>query len=386
VTLGDTRGGRPFIIGFDQTQKLMSTTNDAPSNGSPYTLDAQLGEFETLEQFIIEQEDRFPHSTGSFSRLLRDIGLAAKIVNRDMRKAGLIDIYGSTGETNVQGEVQKKMDALAHREFVLALRRGGECCLIGSEEHAEAIPMSTKVEDGDGDYIVLLDPLDGSSNIDVCVSVGTIFSIYRLPDGYDKDEPALDAALQPGTEQVAAGYVVYGSSTMFVFTTGHGVHGFTLDPSIGEFLLSHPNLTTPETGNIFSINAGYYHSFEEGLRNYLDWLQEYDPETNRPVKTRYIGSFVTDFHRNLLKGGIYMYPATQGNPDGKLRLMYEANPMAFIAEQAGGRATDGHQRILEKKPEKLHQRTPLFIGSDQMVRRAEAFIQGEPERADTLKT
>ena len=386
MTLGDTRGGRPFIIGFDQTQKLMSTTNDAPSNGSPYTLDAQLGEFETLEQFIIEQEDRFPHSTGSFSRLLRDIGLAAKIVNRDMRKAGLIDIYGSTGETNVQGEVQKKMDALAHREFVLALRRGGECCLIGSEEHAEAIPMSTKVEDGDGDYIVLLDPLDGSSNIDVCVSVGTIFSIYRLPDGYDKDEPALDAALQPGTEQVAAGYVVYGSSTMFVFTTGHGVHGFTLDPSIGEFLLSHPNLTTPETGNIFSINAGYYHSFEEGLRNYLDWLQEYDPETNRPVKTRYIGSFVTDFHRNLLKGGIYMYPATQGNPDGKLRLMYEANPMAFIAEQAGGRATDGHQRILEKKPEKLHQRTPLFIGSDQMVRRAEAFIQGEPERADTLKT
>ena len=386
MTLGDTRGGRPFIIGFDQTQKLMSTTNDAPSNGSPYTLDAQLGEFETLEQFIIEQEDRFPHSTGSFSRLLRDIGLAAKIVNRDMRKAGLIDIYGSTGETNVQGEVQKKMDALAHREFVLALRRGGECCLIGSEEHAEAIPMSTKVEDGDGDYIVLLDPLDGSSNIDVCVSVGTIFSIYRLPDGYDKDEPALDAALQPGTEQVAAGYVVYGSSTMLVYTTGDGVNGFTLDPSIGEFLLSHPNLTTPETGNIFSINAGYYHSFEEGLRNYLDWLQEYDPETNRPVKTRYIGSFVTDFHRNLLKGGIYMYPATQGNPDGKLRLMYEANPMAFIAEQAGGRATDGHQRILEKKPEKLHQRTPLFIGSDQMVRRAEAFIQGEPERADTLKT
>lgn len=364
----------------------MSTANDASSEHGPSMLDAQLGEFKTLEQFITEQEDRFPHSTGSFSRLLRDIGLAAKIVNRDLRKAGLIDIYGSTGETNVQGEVQKKMDALAHREVVLALRRGGECCLIGSEEHAEAIPINTKGEDGDGDYIVLLDPLDGSSNIDVCVSVGTIFSIYRLPDDHDEEEPTLDDALQPGTEQVAAGYVVYGSSTMFVFTTGHGVNGFTLDPSIGEFLLSHPDLTTPETGNIFSINAGYYHSFKEGLRNYLDWLQEFDPETNRPVKTRYIGSFVTDFHRNLLKGGVYLYPATQNNPEGKLRLMYEANPMAFIAEQAGGRATDGHQRILETTPETLHQRTPLFIGSDQMVRRAEAFLQGEPERAETLKT
>jgi fructose-1,6-bisphosphatase I len=361
----------------------MSTANDASPDSSAAALDAQLGDFETLEQFIVEQEDEFPHSTGAFSRLLRDIGLAAKIVNRDMRKAGLIDIYGSTGETNVQGEVQKKMDALAHREFVLALRRGGECCLIGSEEHAEAIPLSTSAE-GDGEYIVLLDPLDGSSNIDVCVSVGTIFSVYRLPDGYDRETPELEAALQPGTEQVAAGYIVYGSSTMLVYTTGDGVNGFTLDPSIGEFLLSHPNLTTPKTGNLFSINAGYYHSFEEGLRNYLDWLQEYDPETNRPKKTRYIGSFVTDFHRNLLKGGIYMYPATQGNPNGKLRLMYEANPMAFLAEQAGGRATDGRQRILEKTPEKLHQRTPLFIGSEEMVRRAEAFLQGEPERAGVL--
>jgi fructose-1,6-bisphosphatase I len=362
----------------------MSTANDASPDSSAAALDAQLGDFETLEQFIVEQEDEFPHSTGAFSRLLRDIGLAAKIVNRDMRKAGLIDIYGSTGETNVQGEVQKKMDALAHREFVLALRRGGECCLIGSEEHAEAIPLSTSAE-GDGEYIVLLDPLDGSSNIDVCVSVGTIFSVYRLPDGYDRETPELEAALQPGTEQVAAGYIVYGSSTMLVYTTGDGVNGFTLDPSIGEFLLSHPNLTTPKTGNLFSINAGYYHSFEEGLRNYLDWLQEYDPETNRPKKTRYIGSFVTDFHRNLLKGGIYMYPATQGNPNGKLRLMYEANPMAFLAEQAGGRATDGRQRILEKTPEKLHQRTPLFIGSEEMVRRAEAFLQGEPERAGALE-
>lgn len=353
--------------------------SDTSANGTG-TQTADLGEFETLEQFVIEQQDRFPHSTGAFSRILRDISLAAKIVNRDMRKAGLIDIYGATGETNVQGEVQQKMDALAHREFVLALRRGGECCLIGSEEHAEAIPLDTSSE-GDGKYIVLMDPLDGSSNIDVCVSVGTIFSIYRLPDEYDEEEPELDAALQPGVEQVAAGYVVYGSSTMLVYTTGNGVNGFTLDASIGEFLLSHPDITTPKTGRIFSINAGYYHSFDEGLRSYLDWLQENDDDDpNRPAKTRYIGSFVSDFHRNLLKGGIYMYPATQGSPEGKLRLMYEANPMAWIAEQAGGRATDGKMRIMEKTPRKLHQRTPLFIGSEQMVLRAESFLRGDPDR------
>ena len=335
--------------------------------------------FKTLEQFIIEQQDRFPHSTGAFSRVLRDIGLAAKMINRDMRQAGLIGVAGNTGTVNVQGEVQQKMDALAHQEFVRALRRGGECCLIGSEEHAEAIPLSSNQEEGQ--YIVLLDPLDGSSNIDVCVSVGTIFSIYRLPDGYDRTEPDLDAALQSGTEQVAAGYIVYGSSTMLVYTTGDGVNGFTLDPTIGEFLLSHPQLTTPDRARIFSINVGYYHSFEDGLRNYLDWLQEYDPETDRPAKNRYIGSFVSDFHRNLLKGGIYMYPATQGNPNGKLRLMYEANPMAFIAEQAGGRASDGQERILEKSPDTLHQRTPLLIGTEQMVRRAEAFLAEEHSAA-----
>ena len=350
-----------------------------PTNQQSSASTSDLEGFKTLEQFILEQQDRFPHSTGAFSRLLRDISLAAKIVNRDMRRAGLIDIYGDTGHTNVQGEVQKKMDALAHKEFVLALRRGGECCLIGSEEHAEAIPLSTNPS-GDGEYIVLLDPLDGSSNIDVNVSVGTIFSIYRLPEGYNKEKPELDAALQAGTEQVAAGYVVYGPSTMLVYTTGNGVNGFTLDSSIGEFLLSHPSIQTPDRGRIFSINGGYYNSFDEGLRNYLDWLREYDPDTNRPAKTRYIGSFVSDFHRNLLKGGIYMYPATKGSPEGKLRLMYEANPMAFIVEQAGGRATDGETRILDKEPAKLHQRTPLFIGSPDMVQRAEAFLQGDPDR------
>lgn len=350
-----------------------TTTDEITTDGTK-----ELSQFQTLEQFIIERQDRFSHSTGSFSRLLRDIGLAAKIVNYDMRQAGLIDVSGDTGQTNVQGEVQQKMDALAHREFVLALRRGGECCLIGSEEHAEAIPLKNTSPDGDGKYIVLLDPLDGSSNIDVSVSVGTIFSVYRLPDSYD--EPTLEAALQPGVEQVAAGYVVYGSSTMLVYTTGHGVNGFTLDPSIGEFVLSHPSLQTPKQGRIFSINSGYFNAWEEGLRQFITWLQEDDPATNRPAKTRYIGSFVSDFHRNLLKGGIYIYPATEGSPEGKLRLMYEANPMAFIVEQAGGLATDGTgQRILEKSPEKLHQRTPLFIGSPDLVKQAQSFLaNGEP--------
>lgn len=343
---------------------------------SPEAADAlamKLGRFVTLEQFIIERQQSLPHSTGAFSRLLRDISVAAKIVNRDVRRAGLVDIFGETGEVNVQGEVQQKLDRLAHTEFVRALRRGGECCLIGSEEHAEAIPLSTG-SGADGRYIVLLDPLDGSSNIDVNVSVGTIFSIYHLDDDC---EATLEAALQPGNRQVGAGYVVYGSSTMLVYTTGDGVNGFTLDPSIGEFLLSHPNIQTPTTGTMYAINEGNYNSFEPGLREYIKWVQQPDKATRRPYSTRYIGSFVSDFHRNLLKGGIYIYPATQKSPNGKLRLMYEANPLAWIVEQAGGRATDGHQRILDKVPDALHARTPLYIGSDEMVRTAEAFLQGQ---------
>ncbi len=335
---------------------------------------ADLAHFETLEQFIIEREANFPHSTGAFSRLLRDLSIAGKVVNRDMRRAGLTDISGTTGEVNVQGEVQQKMDALAHKEFVRALRRGGECCLIGSEEHAEAIPIRTNSADADGQYIVLLDPLDGSSNIEVNVSVGTIFSIYRLPKEFD--EPTLEAALQPGVNQVAAGYIVYGSSTMLVYTTGEGVNGFTLDPSIGEFLLSHPDIKIPKLGKQYSINEGNYNSFQDGLKQYIKWMQRKDKATNRPYSTRYIGSFVADFHRNLLKGGLYIYPATDASPEGKLRLMYEANPMAMIVEQAGGRASDGERRILDKKPDRLHERTPLYVGSEEMVIMAEDFLAG----------
>lgn len=336
----------------------------------------EIGDLKTLEQFIIERQDEHKQSTGSFSRLIRDLSVAAKIVNWHMRRGGINNIFGTTGEINVQGEVQQVMDLLAHKEFVRALRRGGECCLIGSEEHSEAIPIRTSTIGGsDGDYIVLLDPLDGSSNIEVNVSVGTIFSIYRLPEGWGT--PSVEAALQPGVQQVGAGYIVYGSSTILVYTTGFGVNGFTLDPSIGEFVLSHPNIRIPENGKMYSVNEGNYNSFEPGLKKYIKWMQEDDPEENLPLSTRYIGSFVADFHRNLLKGGLYMYPATRDNIDGKLRLMYEANPLAFIVEQAGGGATDGHNRILEITPNRLHQRTPLYIGSKKMLEKAHSFLRGD---------
>jgi len=334
----------------------------------------EVGDLKTLEQFIIERQDEHAHSTGSFSRLIRDLSVAAKIVNWHMRRAGISNIFGATGEINVHGEVQQVMDLRAHNEFVRALRRGGECCLIGSEEHSEAIPINTNGDSG-GDYIVLLDPLDGSSNIEVNVSVGTIFSIYRLPEGFGT--PTVEAALQPGVKQVGAGYIVYGSSTILVYTTGHGVNGFTLDPAIGEFILSHPNIRIPRTGKMYSINEGNYNSFEPGLRKYIKWMQQVDAEKGFPLSTRYIGSFVSDFHRNLLKGGLYMYPSTKDNKQGKLRLMYEANPLAFIAEQAGGAATDGKGRILEIQPEKLHQRTPVYIGSKDMVEKAHEFLRGD---------
>ena len=343
------------------------------SNNINGTIVSSVGQFKTLEQFIIEQEQAIPIAAGAFTRLIRDISIAAKIVNREINKAGLVDIIGDAGAINIQGEAQQKLDIMADNELIRALRRGGECCLIGSEEQDEVIPIKNATGLR-GDYIVLFDPLDGSSNISVNVSVGTIFSIYRMPKGMA--EPGLAAALRPGIEQVAAGYVIYGSSTMFVYTTGNGVNGFTLDPSVGEFLLSHPNIKTPRQGSIYSINEGYYNAFEPGLKQYIKWIQTPDADTNRPYTSRYIGSFISDFHRNLLKGGIFMYPATKKNPEGKLRLLYEVNPTAFIAEQAGGLALDGKNRVLETVPTHLHQRSPLFIGSKDMVERAIRYLDG----------
>lgn len=334
---------------------------------------AGIPRFATIEQFILEQQSRYPEATGAFSRLIRDLSLAAKIVSRDIRRAGLLDVRGASGTTNVQGEVQQKLDAIAHDAFERALRLGGEAALMVSEEADELIhlqPAGSRAR-----YVVLIDPLDGSTNIDVNVSVGTIFSVFRLRD--DVEVPGEEDVLRPGSEQVGAGYVVYGSSTMLVFTTGSGVHGFTLDPTLGEFLLSHPDLRIPEDGRYYSIDEGNSESFSPQLRRHVDWLHSPDPTTGQPHKTRYIGSFIADFHRNLLEGGVYMYPATRLYPEGKLRLMYEANPMALIVEQAGGKASDGARRILDIEPEGLHQRTPLYIGSPRMVARVEEALRGD---------
>ena len=331
--------------------------------------------FLTLEQFIINQQQKVPHSTGRFSRLLRDLSVAAKVISRDIRRAGILDVLGNTGVVNVQDEAQKKLDRIAHQELVRALRRGGECCMIGSEEQAETIPINPN-SDSRERYAVFFDPLDGSSNTDVNVSVGTIFSIYMLPEDWSPDD-LIEVSLQPGTQQVAAGYVAYGSSTMLVYTTGNGVNGFTLDPSIGEFLLSHPDIQIPDTASMYSVNEADVEDFAPELQDFLLWLKRKDPDTGQRIRARYIGSFVSDFHRNLLTGGLYIYPATPDYPDGKLRLMYEANPMAFLVEEAGGRASDGRRRILDVEPTSLHQRTPLFIGSTPAVEAAERFLRGE---------
>jgi fructose-1,6-bisphosphatase I len=325
----------------------------------------------TLEQFILDRQDELPHSTGAFSRLLRDVSVAAKIINHNIRRAGILDVGKETGTVNVQDERQKKLDVIADRELERALRRGGECCLIGSEEQPETVSLNAHAEATDR-YAVYFDPLDGSSNTNVNASVGTIFSVYTLPDEQSRQG---DDLLQPGADQVAAGYVAYGSSTMFVFTTGHGVNGFTLDPSIGEFLLSHPDLEIPDKGTMYSTNEADVEDFSPALQQFLRDLKRKDPATGQRIRTRYIGSFVSDFHRNLLTGGLYMYPATADRPDGKLRLMYEANPMAFLAEQAGGRATNGAHRILDLEPTGLHQRTPLFIGSPSLVERVTTALE-----------
>lgn len=323
-----------------------------------------MAKLKTLGQFIIERQSDFPYAKGELSRLLRDIGIAAKIVNREVNKAGLADIIGDIGEINIQGESVKKLDVFANEQFIAALSVGGEVCAIASEENEEIIPVD-HAHSKNAKYVVAMDPLDGSSNIDVNVSVGTIFSIYRR---ISLSGPGtLEDFLQPGTEIVAAGYVIYGSSTMLVYTTGKGVNGFTYDPSIGEFCLSHLNLQTPKQGKTYSINEGNYIHFPDGVKKYIKYCQEEDAATKRPYSSRYIGSAVADIHRNLLKGGIFIYPTTSSSPRGKLRLLYECNPLAFIIEQAGGKATDGSKRILEQEVKSIHQRTPFFAGSSDMV-------------------
>ncbi len=326
----------------------------------------------TIERHILEQQKFFPEAHGELTDLLNDVAFAAKLVRREVVRAGLVDILGFAGSTNVQGEEVKKLDLFANEKIINAIGQHGRFAIMGSEEN-EGIIIPPKNETGN--YALLFDPLDGSSNIDVNVSVGTIFSIYKLK-GDDPGQASLSDCLQHGYEQVAAGYVIYGSSVVMVYTTGHGVHGFTYDPTIGEFLLSHENIVTPKSGKYYSINEGSYAQFNDGTKKYLDYIKEEDPATNRPYSTRYIGSLVADFHRNLLTGGVFVYPPTTKHATGKLRLMYEANPLAFICEQAGGRATNGRDRILDIQPLSLHQRTPLYIGSVDDVIVAEEFEQG----------
>ncbi|MDW6091759.1 class 1 fructose-bisphosphatase [Vibrio rhizosphaerae] len=332
-----------------------------------------MSEMRTLGEFIVEKQTDFPHASGELSSLLASIRLAAKIVNREINKAGLVDITGAVGTENIQGEDQQKLDVYANEKFKAALEARDQVCGVASEEEDEAVIFNKELNKN-AKYVVLMDPLDGSTNIDVNVSVGTIFSIYHRvsPIG---TTPTAEDFLQPGHKQVAAGYVIYGSSTMLVYTTGNGVNGFTYDPSLGTFCLSHENMMIPEDGRIYSINEGNYIRFPTGVKKYIKYCQENVPEDNRPYTSRYIGSLVADFHRNLLKGGIYLYPSTLSHPQGKLRLLYECNPMAFLMEQAGGIATDGMNRILDLDPQELHQRVPFFVGSKNMVTKLQEFLK-----------
>lgn len=327
---------------------------------------------QTLGEFIIENQNSFKYSSGELSRLINSIRLAAKVVNYEVNKAGLVDILGNSGQVNTQGESQQKLDVYANEKFIQMLTNRNIVCGIASEEEDEFISINSLNSQNQNKYVVLIDPLDGSSNIDVNVSVGTIFSIFRrvTPVG---NEVTIDDFLQKGEEQVAAGYVIYGTSTMLVYTTGDGVNGFTLNPAIGTFYLSHPNLKFPENGNIYSINEGNYSHFPLGIKKYIKFCQEQN--NNRPYISRYIGSLVSDFHRNMIKGGIYLYPQSLNYPNGKLRLLYECNPMAFLAEQANGSASDGYKRILEIQPNSLHQRVPFVCGSSRMVRDVEKFME-----------
>lgn len=327
--------------------------------------------FMTIARHIIVEQSKHPGATGELSKLLHDLSLAAKVISLEVNKAGLVDIIGFTGDNNVHGEQVKKLDVFAHDMMVKAMDHGGHLCVMASEEEEDIIQIPKEFHIGK--YVLLFDPLDGSSNIDANISIGTIFSIYKRSTT-DGTPGTMEDCLQPGVKQVAAGYIVYGSSTMLVYTAGAGVHGFTLDPAFGEFILSHSNIQTPKKSKIYSINEGNYLYWHPGLKKYIKYLQEEDKDTNRPYSARYIGSMVADIHRNLLYGGIFMYPSDSRNPNGKLRLQYECNPMAFIVEQAGGRATNGKKRIMEIQPEKLHQRVPIFIGSEEDVKMVEKFI------------
>ncbi|MBA2563771.1 MAG: class 1 fructose-bisphosphatase [Chitinophagaceae bacterium] len=328
----------------------------------------------TLDEFTIKEMRAFPQATGELSGLLRDIGLAAKRINVEVNKAGLVDILGDTGNMNIQGEEVKKMDVFANNQLVGVLRHGISCAGIASEELDDMIAFDDEVSNN-SKYICMFDPLDGSTNIDVNVSIGTIFSVYRRVT--EKGNPVtMQDFLQPGNRQVAAGYIIYGSSTILVYATKRDVNGFTLDPSIGEFTLSHPDIRCPEYGKFYSVNHGNFFEYDESVRNYIDVCQKKNTTNGGPYTQRYVGSMVADVHRNLMKGGIFMYPGTTDKPKGKLRLLYECNPFAYILEKAGGKATNGKQRIVEIQPTELHQRTPFFVGSRGMMEELESYLSG----------
>lgn len=327
----------------------------------------------TLGEFIIGNQKDFPYAKGELSSLISSIRLAGKVVNQAINKAGLSEILGKAGIENIQGESQAKLDIMANDVFVETLRNRGEICGLASEEMEDFIAFEGDINK-DAKYVVLIDPLDGSSNIDVGITVGTIFSIYRRKSKVG-NKVEIEDFLQPGTEQVAAGYILYGTSTLLVYTTGNGVNGFTFDPGIGSFFLSHPNMKIPDTGNIYSVNEGNYVHFPMGVKKFIKWLQELNEDEKRPYTSRYTGSLVADFHRNILLGGIYFYPEGTTAPKGKLRLLYECNPIAFITEQAGGRCTNGHIRIMEIEPKELHERVPFFCGNTFLVKKAEEFLR-----------
>ena len=330
-----------------------------------------LNKNQTLGEFIIKNQTSFKYSSGELSSLINSIRLAAKVVNHEVNKAGLVDIIGSTGEQNIQSEKQQKLDVYANEKFINTLINRNIVCGIASEEEETFISINSNDKNNQNKYVVLIDPLDGSSNIDVNVSVGTIFSIYRRKSKIGA-EVSIDDFLQSGRFQVAAGYIIYGTSTMLFYTTGKGVNGFTLNPAIGTFYHSHSNVQIPKNGNIYSINEGNYLQFPDYIKKYIKFCQEEEDE--RPFTSRYIGSLVSDFHRNMIKGGIFLYPQTAKNPNGKLRLLYECNPIAFICEQAGGLAINGEKNILDIEPKELHERTPFYCGSEKMIQQFQKFI------------